>query len=236
MKFWRRLRFYGIGLAIGTILTFIIFGNRGCSWLPENRVLKRVATSSMEITGDALCRAECMGLHPDDLYKALSSEEMEVYFSESDTKAENKHYILKGDHKGDELEIGVLLIDTLARVDEVALSGFSGDCDCSDAREGNFILWKPEDVLRKELLGLTPGVTSTARCQLESIGLTKEALADVLRKGSLDYELSDLYGNANPHWAMHPEDDESISFILEQGDKTVLLREVRCDDCRPCPE
>lgn len=37
-NFWRRLRLYGLGFGIGLIFVFFFFRNRGCSWLPENRV------------------------------------------------------------------------------------------------------------------------------------------------------------------------------------------------------
>ena len=35
-NFWRRLRIYGLGF--GLIMVFFFFRNRGCSWMPENRV------------------------------------------------------------------------------------------------------------------------------------------------------------------------------------------------------
>lgn len=34
----RRLMYYGVGLGIGLVLVFAMFGTRGCSWLPENRI------------------------------------------------------------------------------------------------------------------------------------------------------------------------------------------------------
>lgn len=37
-NFWRRLRIYGFGFGLGLIMVFFFFRNRGCSWLPENRV------------------------------------------------------------------------------------------------------------------------------------------------------------------------------------------------------
>ncbi|MNJ97362.1 hypothetical protein D3C87_151060 [compost metagenome] len=37
-NFWRRLRLYGLGFGIGLIMVFFFFRNRGCTWLPENRV------------------------------------------------------------------------------------------------------------------------------------------------------------------------------------------------------
>lgn len=37
-NFWRRLRLYGFGFGLGLIMVFFFFRNRGCTWLPENRV------------------------------------------------------------------------------------------------------------------------------------------------------------------------------------------------------
>lgn len=37
-KLINRLKYYGIGFLLGLIFVFFFFQNRGCSWLPENRV------------------------------------------------------------------------------------------------------------------------------------------------------------------------------------------------------
>jgi hypothetical protein len=37
-NFLRRLRLYGLGFGVGLIFVFFFFRNRGCTWLPENRV------------------------------------------------------------------------------------------------------------------------------------------------------------------------------------------------------
>lgn len=49
-SFLKRLRYYGVGFGIGLVFVFFFFQNRGCSWLPSNRVknaiLDRVLTIS----------------------------------------------------------------------------------------------------------------------------------------------------------------------------------------------
>lgn len=37
-NFWRRLKLYGFGFGLGLVMVFFFFRNRGCTWLPENRV------------------------------------------------------------------------------------------------------------------------------------------------------------------------------------------------------
>ena len=34
----RRLKYYGFGFGLGLIFVFFFFQNRGCAWLPGNRV------------------------------------------------------------------------------------------------------------------------------------------------------------------------------------------------------
>lgn len=40
--FLRRLFYYLIGVSIGLIFVFFVFGNRGCSWLPQNKVKETI--------------------------------------------------------------------------------------------------------------------------------------------------------------------------------------------------
>ena len=40
--FLRRLFYYLIGVGIGLIFVFFVFGNRGCSWLPQNKVKETI--------------------------------------------------------------------------------------------------------------------------------------------------------------------------------------------------
>lgn len=51
-SFLRRLKYYGVGFGIGLLFVFFFFKNRGCTWLPGNRVkntvLERVLVASAE--------------------------------------------------------------------------------------------------------------------------------------------------------------------------------------------
>jgi hypothetical protein len=40
--FLRRLFYYLIGVGIGLLFVFFVFGNRGCSWLPQNKVKETI--------------------------------------------------------------------------------------------------------------------------------------------------------------------------------------------------
>ena len=51
-SFIRRLKYYGIGFGIGLIFVFIFFQNRGCSWLPGNRVKNTVLERVMVVNDE----------------------------------------------------------------------------------------------------------------------------------------------------------------------------------------
>lgn len=50
-NFLRRLKFYGFGFGIGIIFVFFFFQNRGCTWLPSNRV-KNTILGRVLVTSD----------------------------------------------------------------------------------------------------------------------------------------------------------------------------------------
>ncbi|MBI2257269.1 MAG: hypothetical protein HYU67_00025 [Flavobacteriia bacterium] len=49
-KLITRLKYYGIGFAIGLVFVFIFFQNRGCSWLPSNRVKNTILDKTLVIS------------------------------------------------------------------------------------------------------------------------------------------------------------------------------------------
>jgi hypothetical protein len=51
---WRRLLYYGIGLLIGLLFVTFFFGNRGCSWLPENRIKSSIFSQVLVIDTTAM--------------------------------------------------------------------------------------------------------------------------------------------------------------------------------------
>ncbi len=83
---WRRLMYYGIGLGIGLLFVSVLFGSRGCNWLPENRIKASVFS-------------QIIALDTSDMDVQLSSEQFvkllnagKVNFGLSMRKGEPKAY------------------------------------------------------------------------------------------------------------------------------------------------
>lgn len=52
--FLRRLKYYGLGFIIGTIMVVFMFDNKGCSWFPSNRVKDNLFNRMIVINPDNL--------------------------------------------------------------------------------------------------------------------------------------------------------------------------------------
>lgn len=54
MKFLRRLFFYGIGVGLGLLITYFMFGERSdikCTYLPNDRVLNELRGKKLDVQG-----------------------------------------------------------------------------------------------------------------------------------------------------------------------------------------
>jgi len=80
-SFWRRLRYYGIGFGIGLLFVFVFFQNRGCSWLPANRVKNSILDRLLVIPEDQEKVMKEKQVVIKDIVNALN--EGDVEFSES---------------------------------------------------------------------------------------------------------------------------------------------------------
>ncbi|MFZ9028040.1 MAG: hypothetical protein ACO2Z9_03440 [Crocinitomicaceae bacterium] len=96
-SFIRRLKYYGIGFGIGIVFVFFFFRNRGCSWLPENRVKNAILDRLVVVSDSTSDVLKANGLDHDYLVQVLNDGD--VLFDESDKEGDSKTYILEKDGK-----------------------------------------------------------------------------------------------------------------------------------------
>lgn len=89
----RRLKYYGIGFAIGLIFVFFFFRNRGCSWLPENRVKNAILDRLVVVSDSTSEMFKKIGLTDDDIIQVLNDGD--VVFDESLKDGDSKVYLLE---------------------------------------------------------------------------------------------------------------------------------------------
>ena len=123
MKFWQRLRVYLIGVAIGVVLSILLFGGRGCDWTPTNRVKKRVFSGEIYTSDGLFCQMECQDLDSAAVYEFIDAADVD--FSLSETQSTPKVYHLS--HEGEVMKIA--LNDSTSFIQSWELAG--QPCDCS---------------------------------------------------------------------------------------------------------
>ena len=92
-SFFRRLKYYGIGFGLGIIFVFFFFRNRGCSWLPENRVKNAILDRLIVVSDSMLNTLTVNGISADDLIGVLNDGD--VLFDQSEKELESKTYIIE---------------------------------------------------------------------------------------------------------------------------------------------
>ncbi len=93
-NFFRRLKIYGIGFGIGLICVFLFFRNRGCNWLPENRVKSSFIERVIVVHEDKMPAFKALALNEKQLNDLIQNSS--ISFTESKKKGEPKAYQLTG--------------------------------------------------------------------------------------------------------------------------------------------
>ncbi len=232
MKFWKRLRYYLVGVGLGTLLSFFLFQGRGCGWLPGNRVLNQL-TSSILMRSDSLqCVMDCHRITDTDLYTA--TREGEVMFAESQPNTTPKIYVIKGQRAADrsEFKLAFVLRDSLAEVDAVLSSEV---CACAGLNHDNpRVVSMPDEMIRKLFLDRELSMVRKAKCQLDCYGLTDDQVRKLVQEGKALPEESfprnlphPLYAIVNGEYRFMVEAAEKKSRILNVS----KLQEAQEEDC-----
>jgi len=98
-SFLRRLKYYGIGFGIGLIFVFFFFQNRGCSWLPSNRVKNSFLDRVIVVPDDQLQLMKEKNLTEKDIVSVLNDGD--VVFDKSKKKGNTKVYLLEKEIEGE---------------------------------------------------------------------------------------------------------------------------------------
>lgn len=102
-NFLRRLKFYGFGFGIGIIFVFFFFQNRGCTWLPSNRV-KNTILGRVLVTSDKDKQLfKSKGITEDEVVQFLNDGDVD--FGKSKKNGNPKVYSVTKEVNGKEVEL-----------------------------------------------------------------------------------------------------------------------------------
>lgn len=91
---YRRLLYYCVGFGIGLICVFFFFNNRGCSWLPENRIKEMVTERLVYVSDSNLQILENLKIKEEELSSFLINAD--VLFSKSEKSTNPQIYHIEG--------------------------------------------------------------------------------------------------------------------------------------------
>lgn len=107
MTFGRRLRLFMLGLGLGTLVSFALFG-KGCTntaWAPDARVRLRMKTTLVRSTPRADAAMDLLRIDLATLRASMDS--LDVDFSRSRRTEDSLYYELAGPVHGQPLELSI---------------------------------------------------------------------------------------------------------------------------------
>lgn len=207
----RRLKFYGIGFGFGCIFVFFFFQNRGCSWLPGNRVKNSILDRVIVANDLEWEFMKSQGITKDEIIDMLN--EGDVDFKNSKKDGETQVYIIEKEFD----KIGFTrLYFTLPKesyISEVKMGAKTAqEVDNTKTGYGRFINFPKDDFL------IFPDTTKRVTCQQELLKLIdpKDILIKVKTTGFVDFTKTDF--------TIRPKAEHYINFIL--GKDTIGTKSI----------
>ena len=184
----RRVKYYLIGLGMGLVVTFFIFGNRGCSWLPENRVKTQIESSAIVRTDSMKCILACNDISDDFIYELVKNGE--VLFSESQVRNEPKVYVIEYED--------IKLHFAIEEDSVVAIVNLNQSKDCNDCK-GNLIrpIAMTDKMIKTYLNNREYQIDSKSDCLRKCLNFSNEELFNFLDRAKAS-ESDQSRENKNP--------------------------------------
>jgi hypothetical protein len=202
-SFLRRLKYYGIGFGIGLVFVLFFFQNRGCSWLPSNRVKNSFLDRLIVVSDSSFDQMKEKGINKGDLISVLNDGD--VNFGSSRKSGNPKVYELQKAIDGKEMKFYFTLPEE-SFITEVFLAETPISKVKSSTKGKGKVIHYPND---KTIIYVDS--SSVLSCQLMEIGFTEpESLLSVMKKtGRIDFEKTRL--------EMKPKPEHYLEFKDKKG-------------------
>ena len=207
---YRRLLYYGIGFGIGLVCVFFFFNNRGCSWLPENRVKEMVTERLIYIADSNLNILENLKIKEEELSAFLMNAD--VIFSKSEKTSNPQIYHLEGPTDSNDKFVCQIVLHKDALTCELVPNQFSAK-NTKPTKKG---LAKPIHLPPKKNLFYSDSSAHTI-CQRKALGIEEDSTlrALFLKNGRINISQTDLTKKPKPSYAM--------VFTTDQGEEVTIF-------------
>ncbi len=223
-KLRNRIKYYLLGLAIGCIFTYMIFGNRGCAWLPENRVKNMLAEKEIIIGDSIRFLMSCQGVNNSDIYRLLN-EEGDVDFTLSNTHIEPKEYHFSGYKEQRDLTIRYALGDSLTEV--IGFSFGDNNCKTTLSNDNKTTVKLPLEEVIEIIESQEFRILEKAACQMDCLSLSQDDVLLFHQGVKVYVSESKPRLQPNPYYILTGYNDKgefSITYII--GENRTRISEI----------
>lgn len=187
-KFITRLKYYGIGFAIGMVFVFFFFQNRGCSWLPANRVKNAILDRVITLSDEQNTLLNKKGISKTDIIALLNDGEVDFEKSKRDGALKIYHL------SNAKTELYFLLPKEAFTSEIKVVSKPVSQIKPSEKGTGSLLRFPNDNDL------VFVDTTSLLNCQLGELGFINQRLilAQLKKAGKINFEKSNLYADPKP--------------------------------------
>ena len=184
-SFFKRLKYYGIGFGIGTIFVIFFFQNRGCSWLPDNRVKNAILQRLIVLPDSQKEEFARLKLNKKTIKEILNNGDVD--FGASEKKGKFKKYKIDFNDK--------VYYFTLLEESFVSTLYLTKSSKKEDYKGQGAILYMPNE---KHLLFIDTNDQTT--CFVDKMMWQKEGkIQSLIKKSSrIDFDSSQFIRNSKP--------------------------------------
>lgn len=180
--FFDRLKIYAIGFGIGMVFVFFFFQNRGCSWLPDNRVKNSILDRVIVVQSEVEGQLKQKGISQKEIIALLNDGDVD--FSKSKKDGQFKIYLVSKDD--------VKLYFTLPNesfISEVRLANVAVKSVKNSTKGTGKLIHFPKD---NEFV--FADTTKLVSCQQQAFGMieNRKILKSLKANGIIDFEKSDF--------------------------------------------
>jgi len=197
--FLNRLKVYGIGFGIGLVFVFFFFQNRGCSWLPGNRVKNAILDRVIVVSDEEAALLKSKGITNKEIIALLNEGKVDFEKSKKDTESKI-YYLANG---------ATAVYFTLPSESFIAEVKAAGQpvSKIKNTTEGlgRFIHFPKDDDL------IFADTLAKMTCQQEQIGMiqSRMILKSLQQNGTIDF--------AKTHFNVTPKAEQYINFNDPKG-------------------
>lgn len=184
-KFKNRIKYYLVGFLMGIIAITFFFGQRGCAWLPGNRV-KTTITEQKIVVGDSIqALLNCLADDSQPIFDLLNTDG-DVNFGESETEGHPQRYRIEN---GNGLVVDFKIYDNYSEI--VSVKSPEITCDVSAlTNQVKHRLILPKKIINQIIDQHAFTFYDIAKCQMACYGIPEEDVV-LLHKSGKNYRTSE---------------------------------------------